>query len=250
MKSIRDYSLRQITPPVIYELRLQLLIIWDLFSKGDISADEMIRVTKTENLNVVEYILMLLEEIQGKLKTDDLNNLYETGTLEAKHLLEAFNCLKEYEEIVRYISIVSNNIAETPEYWKMRAEKIFNDKNIRDALIRDIRNGSTQQTINFSNQSKILPFNNNSNELNPAIQEMIGEKAESKIIIESMIRESIIMPEPDPKTEKYIPLGSIPDTISWVKLKNHKKKFPPKLFDMMIKSKCSLRTIEKYYRDL
>jgi hypothetical protein len=161
MKSIKDYSVQQINPITMRELQLQARTIWHLFSEGDISADEMKRTAKMEHINIVEYILMLLDEIKEKFKTDDLNDLYETGPTEAKHFLEVLRSLEKYETIVRHISVVSNNISEAPEYWEMRAEKNFNDEKILNALIHDIRNGSARQAIGPNEKPKVIPFSNN-----------------------------------------------------------------------------------------
>jgi hypothetical protein len=68
--------------------------------------------------------------------------------------------------------------------------------------------------------------------------------------IEIMIRKNVLLPEPNPETGKYITSGSTPDAIAWIKLNDMKKKFPPKLFNAMIETKCEPETVEKYYRDL
>jgi len=68
--------------------------------------------------------------------------------------------------------------------------------------------------------------------------------------IEQMIRKNKLLPDLDPVTKKYTTSGSTPDTIAWLKLNNLHKVFPPKLFNVMINTKCKPWIIEKYYRDL
>jgi hypothetical protein len=67
--------------------------------------------------------------------------------------------------------------------------------------------------------------------------------------IELMIRKNILLPKPDPETGQYIPSGSTPDTVAWVKMNGLCKKFPHKLFHAVIKTNYKPWIIAKYYRD-
>jgi hypothetical protein len=68
--------------------------------------------------------------------------------------------------------------------------------------------------------------------------------------IELMILKGVLLPTPDPVTGKYIPVGSIPDTVAWIKLNDLQKIFNHRMFSARIQSKCKLWIIQKYYRDV